>query len=56
MTVASECVIAHQLGLAYAVCVVDNLALAWSNRSREDFEAGKRPRVGARPVSAVVAS
>jgi 5'-methylthioadenosine phosphorylase len=50
MTMASECVVAGELGLAYAsVCVVDNLAhgvgehpLSWSA-----FEAG---RAGTRPV------
>lgn len=45
MTVASEAVVAQELGLAYAaVCVVDNLAngLAEAPLSVEEFEAGKR--------------
>jgi 5'-methylthioadenosine phosphorylase len=45
MTMASECIVARELGLQYAsVCIVDNLAnglreqpLTW-----EEFEAGKR--------------
>jgi 5'-methylthioadenosine phosphorylase len=44
MTVASECVIANELGLRYAaVCVVDNLAngLGSSLLTPEDFAAGK---------------
>lgn len=44
MTVASECVIAAELGLAYtAVCVVDNLAngVGPSELTVEEFEAGK---------------
>jgi 5'-methylthioinosine phosphorylase len=43
MTMASECVAACQLGLAYAaVCVVDNLAngIAESPLTREEYEAG----------------
>ena len=43
MTMASECVAACQLGLAYAaVCVVDNLAngIAASPLTREEYEAG----------------
>jgi 5'-methylthioadenosine phosphorylase len=45
MTVASECVVAGELGLAYAaVCVVDNLANGVAPRplTVEDFEAGSR--------------
>jgi 5'-methylthioadenosine phosphorylase len=44
MTIASECVLAGELGLAYAaVCVVDNLAngVAGEELSVADFEAGK---------------
>ena len=44
MTVASECVIAAELGLAYAaVCVVDNLANGVDDHELtvEEFEAGK---------------
>ena len=44
MTVASECVVAAELGLAYAaVCVVDNLAngVADHELTVEEFEAGK---------------
>jgi 5'-methylthioadenosine phosphorylase len=44
MTVASECVVAGDLGLAYAaVCVVDNLAngVGESELTVEEFEAGK---------------
>jgi purine nucleoside phosphorylase len=43
MTMASECVAACQLGLAYAaVCVVDNLAngIGDAPLSREEYEAG----------------
>lgn len=43
MTVASECVIAKETGLAYAaVCVVDNLGngLAPANLTIEEYEAG----------------
>jgi 5'-methylthioadenosine phosphorylase len=45
MTVASEAVVAQELGLRYAaVCVVDNLAngLAEAPLSVEEFEEGKR--------------
>jgi 5'-methylthioadenosine phosphorylase len=45
MTMASECVVARELGLEYAcVCVVDNLANGVGPRplSREEYEAGKR--------------
>jgi 5'-methylthioadenosine phosphorylase len=45
MTVASECVLAAELGLAYAaVCVVDNLAngIGTTELTLEEFEAGKR--------------
>ena len=44
MTVASECVIAGELGIPYAtICVVDNLANGVADRplSVEEFEAGK---------------
>ena len=44
MTVASECVLAGELGIAYAtVCVVDNLAngVGGAPLAVEDFEAGK---------------
>jgi 5'-methylthioadenosine phosphorylase len=43
MTMASECVVARQLGLSYAaICVVDNLAngIADSPLTREEYEAG----------------
>jgi|SRR5436190_8121567 len=45
MTMPSECVLAGELGLAYAcVCVVDNLANGVAERplTRDEFEAGKR--------------
>ena len=45
MTMASECIVAGELGLSYAaVCVVDNLAngVAEQPLTREEFEAGKR--------------
>ena len=44
MTVGSECIVACELGIAYAaICVVDNLAngLGDSLLTREAFEAGK---------------
>jgi len=44
MTVASECIVAGELGLPYAtICVVDNLANGLAERplSVEEFEAGK---------------
>lgn len=44
MTIASECILAGELGIAYAaVCVVDNLAngIASEPLSVADFEAGK---------------
>jgi purine nucleoside phosphorylase len=44
MTIASECVIARELGLAYAaVCVVDNLANGVGDRELtiEELEAGR---------------
>jgi 5'-methylthioinosine phosphorylase len=53
MTMASECVAASQLGIAYAaICVVDNLAngVAPQTLSAEDYEAGvaaNRDRLGA---------
>lgn len=59
MTIASECVIAGELGLRYAaVCVVDNLAngVGESELTIEEFEAGRarnRERLGA-AVAAVV--
>jgi purine nucleoside phosphorylase len=43
MTMASECVVAGQLGLAYAaVCVVDNLAngIGEAPLTREEYESG----------------
>jgi 5'-methylthioadenosine phosphorylase len=45
MTLASECVVAGELGLAYAaVCPVDNLAngIADAPLTMEEFEAGRR--------------
>jgi 5'-methylthioadenosine phosphorylase len=45
MTVASECIVAGELGLSYAaVCVVDNLANGLGERplTWDEFEAGKR--------------
>jgi 5'-methylthioadenosine phosphorylase len=45
MTMPSECIIAAELGLAYAcVCMVDNLANGVAERplTYEEFEAGKR--------------
>ena len=59
MTIASECVIAGDLGLRYAaVCVVDNLAngIGESELTVEEFRAGRarnRERLGA-AVAAVV--
>ena len=44
MTIASECVLAGELGISYAaVCVVDNLAngVGGAPLAVEDFEAGK---------------
>jgi 5'-methylthioadenosine phosphorylase len=44
MTIASECVLAGELGIAYAaICVVDNLAngVGGAPLAVEDFEAGK---------------
>lgn len=44
MTIASECILAGELGLAYAaICVVDNLAngVGGAPLAVEDFEAGK---------------
>jgi purine nucleoside phosphorylase len=49
MTVASECVLAGELGLAYAaVCVVDNLANGVGDRplTLEEFEKGKAANRG----------
>ena len=45
MTMASECIVARELGLRYAsVCIVDNLANGLRDQplSWEEFEAGKR--------------
>jgi 5'-methylthioadenosine phosphorylase len=45
MTIASECVLAGELGLPYAaICVVDNLAngVAGEELTIEEFEAGRR--------------
>jgi purine nucleoside phosphorylase len=45
MTAASEAVLAHELGIAYAaICVVDNLAngIAKTPLTLEEFEAGAR--------------
>jgi 5'-methylthioadenosine phosphorylase len=45
MTMPSECIVAGELGLAYAcICVVDNLANSVAERplTYEEFEAGKR--------------
>ena len=45
MTMASECIVACELGLSYAsICVVDNLAngVAEQPLTPEEFEAGKR--------------
>jgi 5'-methylthioadenosine phosphorylase len=59
MTIASECVIAAELGLAYAaICVVDNLANGIAERELtvEEFDAGRaqnRERLGA-AVAAIV--
>jgi 5'-methylthioadenosine phosphorylase len=44
MTIASECVLAGELGIAYAaICIVDNLAngVGGAPLAVEDFEAGK---------------
>jgi 5'-methylthioadenosine phosphorylase len=49
MTVASECILAAELGLAYAaVCVVDNLANGIGRRplTVDEFEAGKAANQG----------
>ncbi len=59
MTIASECVIAGELGLRYAaVCIVDNLAngVGEGELTVEEFEAGRarnRKRLGA-AVAAIV--
>ena len=61
MTMASECAIACQLGLAYAaICVVDNLAngIGETTPTQEDFEAAKAEnwsRVGSALVAALPA-
>jgi 5'-methylthioadenosine phosphorylase len=59
MTIASECVIAAELGLPYAaICIVDNLANGVAERQLtvEEFEAGRERnrRKLAEAVSAVV--
>ena len=44
MTMASECIVAGELGLSYAaVCIVDNLANGLGDQplTWEEFEAGK---------------
>ena len=49
MTIATECVLAGELGIAYAaVCVVDNLAngVGGAPLAVEDFEAGKATNRG----------
>ncbi|HEX6310972.1 MAG TPA: MTAP family purine nucleoside phosphorylase [Acidimicrobiia bacterium] len=49
MTIASECILAAELGLAYAaVCVVDNLAngIADQPLTLDEFEAGKAANRG----------
>jgi 5'-methylthioinosine phosphorylase len=59
MTIASECVIAGELGLRHAaICIVDNLAngVGESELTVEEFEAGRarnRERLGA-AVAAIV--
>ena len=59
MTIASECVIAGELGLPYAaVCIVDNLANGVGERELtvEEFQAGRernRERLG-EAMSAIV--
>jgi 5'-methylthioadenosine phosphorylase len=50
MTAASECIVAQEIGVPYAViCVVDNLAngIATTTLTRDEFEAGKRATRGA---------
>ena len=49
MTLAAECIVAAEVGLAYAaVCAVDNLAngVGGADLSVEDFEAGHRASSG----------
>ena len=49
MTIASECIVAGELGLAYAaVCVVDNLANGVGDQplTVEEFEAGQAREPG----------
>ena len=59
MTIASECVIAGELGLRYsAVCIVDNLAngVGESELTVDEFQAGRaqnRERLGAE-IAAIV--
>ena len=58
MTIASECIVAGELGLAYAaVCVVDNLANGIGARAAQRRGAGTRPRGqrGARLASGLAA-
>jgi purine nucleoside phosphorylase len=61
MTIASECVIAGELGLPYAaICIVDNLANGVGERELtvQEFQAGRtrnRERLGA-AVAAIVAA
>jgi 5'-methylthioadenosine phosphorylase len=59
MTIASECVIAGELGLPYAaICIVDNLANGIAERALtvQEFEAGRaRNREAlARAIAAIV--
>ncbi len=61
MTMASECVVAGELGLAYAsVCVVDTLAYGSGSRplTRQAFEAGRALTQGklAKVLDAIVPS
>ena len=56
MTIASECVAACELGLAYAaICVVDNLANGVGERelTMEEFEAGRAANREARGGAAL---
>jgi 5'-methylthioadenosine phosphorylase len=50
MTAASECIVAQEIGVPYAViCVVDNLAngIATTTLTRDEFEAGTQATRGA---------
>ena len=50
MTIASECIVAGELGLAYAaVCVVDNLANGIGARAAQRRGVRARPRAPTRP-------